>query len=82
MNRRSFLTGMLKAGVAAAFLPGAGRLWKPTGLVAVTNPAWITAPYEVRFLTCAEFAHLLIHTDPWPIHVENVLRLHRGSNEG
>lgn len=30
MNRRSFITDMLKAGVACTFLPGAGRIWKPT----------------------------------------------------
>lgn len=30
MNRRSFLSDMLKAGVACTFLPGAGRIWKPT----------------------------------------------------
>jgi len=29
MNRRSFISDMLKAGVACAFLPGAGRIWKP-----------------------------------------------------
>lgn len=30
MTRRSFLSDMLKAGVACTFLPGAGRIWKPT----------------------------------------------------
>lgn len=29
MNRHSFISNMLKAGVACAFLPGACRLWKP-----------------------------------------------------
>lgn len=29
MNRRSFISDMLKVGVACTFLPGAGRIWKP-----------------------------------------------------
>lgn len=29
MTRRSFITDMLKFGIATTFLPGAGRIWKP-----------------------------------------------------
>lgn len=29
-TRRSFIVDMLKVGVACTFLPGAGRIWKPT----------------------------------------------------
>lgn len=36
MNRRGFLSAMLKAGVGAMILPGAGRVWNvlPSGIVA------------------------------------------------
>lgn len=30
MTRRSFISDLLKCGIATTFLPGAGRIWKPT----------------------------------------------------
>ena len=39
MNRRSFLDSMIRAGVACAFLPGAGRLWKPSREIVPANCA-------------------------------------------
>lgn len=62
MNRRGFLTGMLKAGVAAAFLPGAGRLWKRSEDIWVPNPEYVNAPYEVCFLMYGD----TIKTFPYP----------------
>jgi hypothetical protein len=56
MNRRGFLTALLAGAVAPAFLPGAGRLWKPTPLLrdpilhirhSKLNPAYIDAPYQM-----------------------------------
>ena len=29
MTRRTFISDMLKCGIATTFLPGAGRIWKP-----------------------------------------------------
>lgn len=54
MNRRSFLTGIIAAGISAAILPSAltyERTWKKTaqGLY-VLNPDWVNAPYEIRWL--------------------------------
>jgi hypothetical protein len=54
MNRRGFLTALLAGAVAPAFLPGAGRLWKPTPqqnpILHVRhsriNPAYEDAPYQ------------------------------------
>lgn len=56
MNRRGFLGALLAGAVAPAFLPGAGRLWKPAPkkLVAVINPDYVSAPYECLFLWDAD----------------------------
>lgn len=41
MTRRSFLTDMLKCGIATTFLPGAGRIWKPTYVPLDVLPFWV-----------------------------------------
>lgn len=57
MNRRNFLGG-LAACLAACTAPQVlldRKLWKvPKGkLIAVINPAWVNAPYEIGFYTDA-----------------------------
>lgn len=65
MNRRSFLTSLIKGAVGCAILPSAvtyARTWKkPTGnlilqgdLLICPNPAYINAPFEMAFILNAE----------------------------
>ena len=44
MNRRSFIHSILAGVVAPAFLPGAGRIWKPSSEIWVPKSEWITIP--------------------------------------
>ena len=37
MNRRNFLSAMLKAGVGCLILPGAGRVWKRNEFLYIPN---------------------------------------------
>jgi hypothetical protein len=39
-TRRDFIVAMLKAGVASAFLPGAGRVWRRRASGLVTPPLY------------------------------------------
>jgi len=53
MNRRSFLSSVIQAGAAAAFLPAArtyGRVWRPTesGLLVGVDPEMVDGQIEVR----------------------------------
>jgi hypothetical protein len=63
MNRRSFVSDMLRAGVAAMFLPSAltyRRTWQPveSGMW-IPNLAWSDAPFEIKTFSSEEMAWLL-----------------------
>jgi hypothetical protein len=53
LSRRNFIRGLLAVGAAFTVLPPAavGRVWKATKpeLVAIVNPDWILAPYEMAW---------------------------------
>lgn len=52
MNRRSFLTTMLKGATACMALPSAltyARAWKRTETLWVVNPEWENAPFELGY---------------------------------
>lgn len=82
MNRRGFLSSMLKAGVAAAFLPGAERVWKQVAgevlykpePVAILNPEWVNAPFEVKFL----WDHHYAIENPYPARYASAADYLRG----
>ena len=53
INRRNFLSGIIRAGIAAAVLPAAttyARRWVAnySGIL-IPNPEWINAEYEMHF---------------------------------
>ena len=50
MTRRSFITDMLKVGIATTFLPGAGRIWKPN-----------YQPVQAWFSEPIQFSEMAVH---------------------
>lgn len=70
MNRRSFLTGILKAGVSAMILPSAltySRNWKieSNSNIFIPNPNWVCAQYELSWQMCSG---VLIGPTPKALH--------------
>ncbi len=64
MNRRSFLTDIIKLAVASMVLPAAltyGRQWKQIqgGNIYIPNPYWVNADYEF-------FSSMIINIDAPP----------------
>ena len=57
MTRRSFISDMLKCGVATTFLPGAGRIWKPRYAPArfihprLVYPFWMETFHSERYVS-------------------------------
>ena len=79
MNRRSFLTSMLQAGVASMALPTAltyVRAWRraESGLL---NPMWVTAPYEEYYILAVD--PIKLDRSPW---IDFVLRDRAGCELG
>lgn len=68
MNRRGFLSQMLKAGVGAMILPGAARLWKPTiKPVRFIVPFWFQTERQHRIISEAyqrEFVKMFFFGSP------------------
>lgn len=76
MNRRSFLSQILKAAVAPMMLPAAvtyARAWKAVGGVwrPDVNPEWVTAEYEVEFMFDPQ-----VWNKPWPHGMGSVFQIH------
>ena len=61
MTRRSFISDMLKCGIATTFLPGAGRIWKPTYQPWFSEPLQFSemAVYKPSALNLNELFELL-----------------------
>ena len=84
MNRRSFLSNILKAGVSAMILPTAAtytRQWtkpKVESLLYVPNPAYIETPYEMTFLIGAN-AFKSLEIGPPPTKQVETITYKRGT---
>jgi len=61
INRRSFLDAMITAGTACAFLPGAGRLWKPSR--------------EIVWRQCGMLLYDS-EGNPYKVHIDNAGHIH------